>query len=179
MEVALDFDAIYREHAEALWRMSVRLTGSESEAWDVVQAALVKAMTKRSYKGKAGVRAWLMAIARNEALDRLRRRGKVEVGWPDGREAGWAVADAGDSLRQLLQEEENRALYRAFLDLPEKDREMLALRYQDGLSFEEAAHVMGVRSGTLRTAVHRAVHKLKEAMAKEVGDEQPLRRAQG
>ena len=159
--------------------MSVRLTGSEAEAWDVVQAALVKAMTKRSYKGKAGVRAWLMAIARNEALDRLRRRGRIEVSWPEGNEPSWAMDDGGDGLQHLLAEEENKVLYRAFLDLPERDREMLSLRYQDGLSPEEAAHVLGMKPGTLRTATHRAIQKLKDCVNKEVGDENPLRQAHG
>jgi RNA polymerase sigma-70 factor (ECF subfamily) len=154
------FDALYRSAAGDVYayvRSIVRDTGA---AEDVTAAAFEKAFRRRrSFDARRGSeRAWLFGIARNAALDELRRRRRTTalVVDPAGPEAASAVADddpRGATVRAAL----------ASLDAPE--RELVALKFHAGLSNAEIAALLGVSETNAGTRVHRAVTKLREACA--------------
>lgn len=135
-----------------LRRYAFALTRDRAEADDLVQDALLRGHEQRQQlaAGKAPG-PWLRAILRNRFLDR-RRQAQSE----GRREADYAklspqVVDAPqDSALRLSQ------LRRAFLDLPEDQREALELVAVEGLSYAEAGAVIGVPPGTVMSRVSRA-----------------------
>jgi DNA-binding CsgD family transcriptional regulator len=113
-----------------------------------------------STRGAGTQRAWLFAIARNAALDELRRRRRSAalLADPEDPQAA-APADLGEDA-------DRRATVRAALaGLEPRDRELVALKFWGGLSNTEIAAVLGVSESNAGTRVHRAVTKLREACA--------------
>jgi RNA polymerase sigma-70 factor (ECF subfamily) len=116
---------------------------------------------QRSFDARRGTqRAWLFAIARNAALDELRRRRRTVALHGDPAEAtagATAGADAGEAAVR-------RATVRAALaGLDPRDRELVALRFHTGLSTAEIAAVLGISATNASTRVHRAITRLREA----------------
>ena len=102
-------------------------------------------------------RAWLFGIARNAALDELRRR---------KRSAELAVEPAGDEAvpEGEAQAAERRAtVHVALASLEPRERELIALKFHAGLSNAEIADVLGVSASNAGTRVHRALTRLREA----------------
>lgn len=140
-----------------LRRYAFALTRDRAEADDLVQDTLLRGHERRRQltPGKAPG-PWLRAILRNRFLDR-RRQGQSD----SHREAAYAqltpqVTEAPqDSALRLAQ------LRRAFLDLPEEQREALQLVSIDGLSYAEAGALTGVSPGTVMSRVSRARARLR------------------
>ena len=130
-----------------------------SAAEEVTAAAFERAFRKqRSFDPRRGTqRAWLFGIARNAALDELRRR---------KRSAELAAEPAGDEVAPEGEAEaaERRATVRAALaTLEPRDREVIALKFHAGLNNAEIADVLGVSASNAGTRVHRALTRLREA----------------
>ncbi|PWK59610.1 sigma-70 family RNA polymerase sigma factor [Roseicyclus mahoneyensis] len=139
-------------HLEALRRYARVLTRNGSEADDLVQGALLRALEKRaSFRDGADLRVWLMSILHNHHIDRLRSTSAATA-----RETAWAdlapgfAPPAGEHAVRLEQ------LRAAVLTLPEDQREALHLVAIEGLSVAEAADVLSVPPGTVMSRVGRA-----------------------
>ena len=151
------FDALYRQTAQDVFAYVQSLLRDRAAAEDVTMAAFERAY--RARKGfdrrRGSERAWLFAIARNAALDELRRRKRAA---PLVAEPG-AVAAAFDE-----PEPERRAAVRAALaGLEPRERELVALKFIAGLSNGEIAEVLGTTESNAGTRLHRVVAKLREA----------------
>jgi len=148
------FQALYEAHARDLFRFARYLTGSEDAAADIVSETFLRAWAGRARIRVATAKAYLLAIARNLAHDRRRAARR------------WPGADVPDRLVPPDAEtrlELDRAL--AAVDaLPEAYREPLLL-VAYGLSYDEAARVLGLPVPTLKIRVHRARLKLADAAA--------------
>ena len=160
----LDFDALYRDARDDVYAYVVTLLRSRTAAEDVTAQAFERAFRKaRSYDpGKGGPRAWLFGIARNAALDELRR----------GKRIATLVAEPADAAA-TPDEAAERALERAAVrdalaGLPPRDREVIALKFHAGLDNAELAAVLGVSVSNAGTRLHRALTKLREIL-----DDQP------
>lgn len=155
------FDALYRESAEDLFAYVRTLLRDDSAAEDVTALAFERAYRRRErYDTARGTRrAWLFGIARNAALDELRRRGRttpLEHDVPSEAPAGDPVAHAERAAR--------RAQIRAGMDrLSARDRELIALKFFAGLDNAELAAVLGVSESNAGTKLHRAMTKLRSA----------------
>ncbi|MBE2317236.1 sigma-70 family RNA polymerase sigma factor [Solirubrobacter sp. CPCC 204708] len=159
-ERALNFDALYRESRDDVFAYAATLLRDSAAAEDVTAMAFERAYRKRSrFDARRGSpRAWLFGIARNAALDELRRRkraataeipGPLEEPSPD--EAA-ELAAARDAVRAALS------------TLAARDREVIALKYHADLSNAEIAEVLGVSATNAGTLLHRAMTKLREAV---------------
>jgi RNA polymerase sigma factor (sigma-70 family) len=156
---AASFEALYRASADAVYAYASALLRDRSAAEEVTATAFERAFRKqRSFNPRRGSqRAWLFGIARNAALDELRRRKRLAALADD--EA--ADAPAPDSEAEAT---ERRAVVRAALAaLEPRDRELIALKFQAGLSNAEIAKVLGISASNAGTRVHRAVTRLREA----------------
>ena len=157
---AQSFDALYRESARDLYAYVRTLLHDEASAEDVTALAFERAYRKRrGYRAGRGTReAWLFGIARNAALDELRkrkRRAALEVEPED------ATAPAPDELADLaIRRETVRA---ALATLDPRERELVALKFGAGLSNAEIADVIDVSESNVGTRLHRTVNKLREA----------------
>ena len=158
--LALDFEALYRAARDDVFAYVATLLRDRGAAEDVTALAFERAFRKRrSFDSRRGSeRAWLFGIARNAALDELRKRSRTAqlVAEPED------VAPAPD-------EEMDRALRRAAVrtalaELPPRERELIALKFHAGLDNAELAAVLGVSVSNAGTRLHRALTKLREIL---------------
>ncbi|MDX6689412.1 MAG: hypothetical protein QOG15_869 [Solirubrobacteraceae bacterium] len=157
---ARSFDALYRESARDLYAYVRTLLHDDASAEDVTAVAFERAYRRRSTfdVARGSQRAWLFGIARNAALDELRRRRRAAPLVADLEDAGVVAAD--EQAEQSLR----RATVRAALDgLDPREREIVALKFHGGLSNAELAAVLGTSESNAGTRLHRAVTKLREA----------------
>ena len=111
-----------------------------------------------STRASGGPRAWLFGIARNAALDELRRRKRAATLDAEPADAAPAPDDAAE--RAL----ERAAVRAALAGLAPREREVIALKFHAGLDNAELAAVLGVSSSNAGTQLHRAMTKLREAV---------------
>ena len=141
-----------------LRRFARSLTHSVDQADDLVQDTLVKAIDKiDQFDPETNLRAWLFTILLNTFKSQRRMIGRrgVHVAWGD-------VADqlSGPPGQQVGLE--LRALARAIDRLPDHERETLMLVVLEDLSYDDAAAVLGVRAGTVKSRVSRARARLRD-----------------
>jgi RNA polymerase sigma-70 factor, ECF subfamily len=143
------FGELVRRHRDRLWAVAVRTLSDREEAADALQDALVSAYRRAaSYRGEAAVTTWLHRIVVNACLDRLRRRAaRPTVALPE-REP----ADPGDAYGSAETALDVRA---ALARIPEHQRQALVLVDMHGLLVSEAAQVLGVAEGTVKSRCAR------------------------
>ena len=155
------FDRLYRENRDDVYAYVAGLLRDRSAAEDVTAAAFERAYRKRSrFNSRRGnPRAWLFGIARNAALDELRRRGR------HARMEDEPADPTGLGATQQVEHNELRlALRQALEGLPPRERELVALKFFAGLSNGEIGRVVGVSESNVGTRLHRTMDKLREAL---------------
>jgi RNA polymerase sigma factor (sigma-70 family) len=157
---ALDFDALYREARDDVYAYAATLLRHDVSAEDVTSQAFERAYRKRHrYDARRGTpRAWLFGIARNAALDELRRRNRAAMAEVPPRE------DEPDPSEQAEFAVQREAVRVALGRLGARERELIALKYHAGLSNAELAAVLGVSATNAGTLLHRAMTKLRESL---------------
>jgi RNA polymerase sigma-70 factor (ECF subfamily) len=156
---AASFEALYRASADAVFAYAASLLRDRSAAEEVTATAFERAFRKqRSFNPRRGTqRAWLFGIARNAALDELRRRKRIAA-------LADEPADDEAALEGEAEAAERRAAVRAALAaLDPRDRELIALKFHAGLDNAEIAKVLGISPSNAGTRVHRALTRLREA----------------
>jgi RNA polymerase sigma-70 factor, ECF subfamily len=154
--IALDFEALYRATRDDVFAYVATLLRDRSAAEDVTALAFERAFRKRkSFKPERGnQRAWLFGIARNAALDELRR---LKRSAPLTTEP----ADPDEEPERTLR---RTAVRTALAALPARDVELIALKFHAGLDNAEIADVLGVSVSNAGTRLHRALTKLREIL---------------
>lgn len=150
------FELLYRRYARSVFGLALRRLGDRSRAEDAVQETFASIWrSARSYRPERGPGApWLYAVARNAIVDRARSRVDQPAEIPDeaDREAGPAEqAEAGWVSWRV---------HRALEELPEREREVIALAYWSGLSQSEVAEFLGIPLGTVKTRTRAALGRL-------------------
>lgn len=166
-----DFESSVRDELPVLYRVARRMGCTSEEAEDLVQTALVKAYQAWSRFDGRHLRSWLVRILRNERLMAL--RGAKPTTSLDEPEAG-EVAEAPfwDKLAWKLEADQ----LLAELDrLPDIYRDTVHLCDVEQLSYEEAADVMDVPVGTVRSRLFRARALLRDRLNSTFGDPQEAR----
>lgn len=158
-ETGLDFERLYESSRDDVYAYAAGLLRDRSTAEDVTAAAFERAYRKRSRfdASRGSARAWLFGIARNAALDELRRRGRQAELSADPVDAA-SVAGPDESLGEL------RLLVDDALDgLEARERELIALKFFAGLSNGEIASAVGISASNVGTRLNRTMDKLREA----------------
>lgn len=152
------FEGLYRSSRDDVYAYVAGMLRDSGAAEEVTAVAFERAYRKRNrFDPRRGEpRAWLFGIARNAALDELRRR---------GRRAELAAEPADHACFEDHAERSERrlALTAALASLAPRDRELIALKYFAGLANPEIAAVLGISESNAGTRLHRAVTKLREA----------------
>jgi RNA polymerase sigma-70 factor (ECF subfamily) len=147
------FGELFRRHRDRMWAVALRTTRNRELASDCVQDAFISAFRRAgSYRGDAAVTTWLHRIVVNACLDRL-RRDKPTSELPEHELADRHDAESSVDTRLDVRE----ALER----LPEGQRMALILVDMHGLSVAEAAEVLEVAEGTVKSRCSRG----RDAMA--------------
>lgn len=157
---------LYDRHAAAALAVALRVTADRQEAEDVVHDAFVVVWRKiaRFDPERGSLRAWLMTIVRNRAIDRVRaRRPAIEI--EDADERSLLRTGPNPTWEQALQRT-SAAEVRAALDsLPGEQRQAVELAYFEGYTYREVAQVTGVPPGTASGRMRLALAKLREVLA--------------
>ncbi len=154
------FDHVYRDCVADLHAYAFALLGDRASAEDVTAIAFERLYRSRSRLNPARgtPRAWLFAIARNAALDELRRRRRRPQQLAD--QAGAAFTATQPELVDRLA---RRELVRAALaQLAARDREVVLLKFHGQLSNAELARVLGISESNAGTRLHRALERARE-----------------
>ncbi len=151
-------EALVEGHLDALHAFALAWTRNADLAGDVVQRTFLKAFEKlHQLRDPGAARSWLVAILRNEIAHEYRGRMRL-VAW-DGADfeglAGDAPQDEGVDPSLLA------ALPAALEQLPDPAREILLLRFQQELSYEQISDLLGLPLGTVQSRLHRAKAALK------------------
>jgi RNA polymerase sigma-70 factor, ECF subfamily len=154
------FAELYERTFPRVYAYVASLLRDRSAAEDVTAQAYERAYHRRfSYRTRRGSReAWLFGIARNAALDELRRRkrrARLEAEPEDTEALG-----ADDQAELALRREVVRA---AMSELDGRERDLLALKFSAGLSNSEIATVLGLSESAAGTRLHRTLTKLRKA----------------
>jgi RNA polymerase sigma-70 factor (ECF subfamily) len=154
------FEALYRAARDDVYAYVATLLRDPAAAEDVTALAFERAYRRRrSFDRRRGAeRAWLFGIARNAALDELRRRRRSASMFGDFEAPGAdPVVEAADvALRRT-------AVRTALNRLSAREREILALKFHAGLSNGELASVLGVSESNAGTLLYRVMEKLRRA----------------
>lgn len=158
--------AWWAEHSGPLYRYLRFRVPDADTAEDLLGETFVRALgaADRYDPARGPLRAWLLRIAQNLLRDHLRRQGRrLQVPLARLRDL---VHDADSPEERLLWEEEVALLTAAVRSLPERDQELVSLRYGSGLSTAEIGEVLGLREPAVRTRLWRALGRLREVLAR-------------
>lgn len=157
-------------HWDGMYRYALRLTGSEPEAHDLVQEAMTKALQHFDrVRPDTNYRAWLYTIVRNAFVSRVRKGDRVSLVEDVDAHAAEPEPPVGSMLEVLgtdkFKEGFEDEVLAALQELPEAQRTAVVLCDIEGLDYEAIAHVLDCPVGTVRSRIHHARKRLKQALA--------------
>jgi RNA polymerase sigma factor (sigma-70 family) len=151
-------EALYRSSRDDVYAYVATLLRDRAAAEDVTAQAFERAFRRlRSFDRRRGEeRAWLFGIARNAAIDELRRRRRTARMAAEPADEVSPDEDADVVLRRATVRD-------ALSRLPAREREVIALKFHAGMSNSELAAVLGVSESNAGTLLYRALQKLRQA----------------
>ena len=153
------FEALYRSSRDDVFAYVSTMLGDRAAAEDVTALAFERAYRRRRTfdRQRGEERAWLFGIARNAALDELRRRRRIAALTTEPEDEQATVEDGAEvALRRT-------AVKAALAQLPAREREIVALKFHAGLANAELARVLGVSESAAGTLLYRTMEKLRKA----------------
>lgn len=157
------FRLLYERTSAKLFGVALRILRDRGEAEDAIQEIYVKIWQRadRFVAGATSPISWLVAVARNHALDKLRARRPVS----DDLDVASEVADEAPTPERLAESSEDGARIEHCLATLEPDRaEAVRGAYLDGFSYDELAKRYAVPLNTMRTWLRRSLMKLRECL---------------
>jgi RNA polymerase sigma-70 factor, ECF subfamily len=165
------FATIVERFQRKIFRVARVIVRDDAEADAITQDTFVQAYTHLSrFEGRAELETWLTRIAVNRSRDALRRRKFVSLFTPrDDRTESETflepVDERPDPERQLMSSQLRTAIVRAERQLSAQQKTIFRLRHYENLSLEDIAVAMGLRPGTVRAHLFRAIHKIRKELA--------------
>ena len=158
------FEQLVVAYREQVFRLALRMCGSEADADEVAQEAFLSAWKALpNFRGESQFSTWLYQLTTHAAID-LMRREKRQIA-ADITEV--SAADPAPSPQQQAEQSEQREIVRdAILQLAPEQREVVVLRFMEELSYEEIGAVLKLPSGTVKSRLNRAKAQLKEILSK-------------
>src|SRR2546430_2427565 len=179
------FAELVGRHQRQLYRLALRMTGSEADAQEVLQEAFLNAYQKLpNFRGEAQVFSWLYRIAANSALMRLRRKRRapdaltdqpLELQGPRFSAEGYLdpapLSDWSQRADEKMMDRElGTAIDQAVAGLPDDYRTVFLLKDVDGLSNEEIAGALDLTVPAVKSRLHRARLALREKLGEFFGE---------
>ena len=158
------FLQVYERHRDAVFRFAYRLSGSVELAEDITHDSFLSLMKKPEnfIPGRASLRTYLFAAARNIWLKQLRKFGRESA--IDDLRDDQLVAANREPLRRLMDNELALKVKEAVSSLPPLQRETLVLFEYEGLALSEIASLVGTDVGAVKARLHRARERLRNTL---------------
>ncbi|MCX5146714.1 RNA polymerase sigma factor SigM [Streptomyces sp. NPDC048550] len=156
------FGELVRRHRDRLWAVALRTLGDREEAADAVQDALVSAYrAAHTFRGESAVTTWLHRITVNACLDRARKAASRRTAPLDDTERLERLLEPHESAEAPAERQElHRQLLDALGTLPAEQRAVLVLVDMQGYPVAEAARILDVPTGTVKSRCARGRAKL-------------------
>ena len=154
------FGQLFKRHKDRLWAVALRITCDPDDAADALQEAMIAAFRRAGdFRGDSAVTTWLHRIVVNASLDLLRRRGSRTVSW-SGDPDELPVPEAGHGVDSAARTDSRLDVDAALSMLPPPQRAALVLVDMLGYPVADAAVILGVSEGTVKSRCARGRMKL-------------------
>lgn len=164
-------EALYDRYSKLLYSLILRIVRSATEAEDILQEVYLqvwhKASTFSSLRGN--LYSWLVTLARNRAIDRLRSKSQRQQRLRSPEEELLSLSDQTTQANPLLVlevKEAGKILRSTLRKLTKSQRDILELAYYEGLSQSEIAEKLGTPLGTVKTRMRKAMMTLRDSLVK-------------
>lgn len=159
------FAMLYQRAAPKLFAVQIRILGTGQEAEDALQDVFARIWQRADQydPAKGQALSWLIAVARNHAIDRLRARPSETTG-PEADMADRVISDAPSALTRIEQAQTARQIAACLDELAPDRAAALRLAYLSGASYQTLADRFAVPLNTIRTWLRRGLAALRECM---------------
>ena len=161
---------LVERYRDIAFRTAYLITRSAADAEDAAQEAFVKAYYALGrFRTQSPFRPWILRIVANEARNRVRsvrRRERLALRVAEDRPSGGAAPSPESAA---LDRERDEALLTAMAQLSEPDRQIITCRYLLDLSEAETADTLGIRRGTVKSRLSRALGRLRQVLPETLG----------
>lgn len=164
------FEQLVSPLEQLIWRVCWHYTGNREAAEDCGQEAMIRIWRSLgSYRGECALESWAYRIAANCCMDWLRKKKRDQgVSIEPLTEQGFDPADPSPGTEeQVVGADEHQRLREAIARLPEDQREALVMTQLEKIPYEEAARLLEVSEGTVKSRVNRAKARLKEILSEK------------
>ena len=162
-ETDLPFKDLVQKHNKRLYRFILKNIGHSSDAEDLTQQTFLEAARAYgSYRGESALSTWLYGIAMNLTRNYLSRSPHRKYSFVDEAVLESLPSASQEVTRELINRQAMTALQNELTDLPEEMREVLLLVALEEVSYEEAAVMLSIPLGTVRSRVSRARSRLRQ-----------------
>jgi RNA polymerase sigma factor (sigma-70 family) len=154
-------------HHQRLYRIALGYVRNADDALDVLQETFVKAFQNaHRWDGGAEVGRWLTRIAVNQSIDRYRRERRRRATYEPMKDEDRSAPDTSEPSpeRRLVGSEAARRIDAALKGLPARQRAVFVLRHYEEMSLEDIANTLGMRLGTVKSSLHRAIQGLRQRL---------------
>jgi len=163
---------LMERHYQRLYRLALSYLRHPDDALDAVQETFVKTFQKADrWDGSMEAGPWLSRVAINQSIDRWRRNRRRQTTFTplaEGDHHESLAAGGPDPDRRVLGREMRDRLAVALEMLPERQRAVVVLRHYQEMSLDEIAETLGMRLGTVKSTLHRALGRMRTGLRGEL-----------
>lgn len=161
------FKKIHQALFSSLYRYAYNILEEEDQSKDVLQEVFIKLWEQRHRLGPIqNVKVYFFKVTRSIALKHLQKNNKyIFVDVEDHDDAEQVYSHEDWLIRLECQKQQNNQLSAALNELPQRQREMLYLKYYDDLEYQQIAELTGIKYQSVVNHVHRAILQLRDVLA--------------
>ncbi len=165
------FEALYDRYKDYVYRVAFFITRHSGDAEEAVQEAfldVLRALPHYSVEGPARFETWLYRVTVNRCRSRMRRKALPSAEWDEVAEQLERIPSDypdHDPEGTVVRREHQAELWQAVDRLPDDQRLVILLRYQQGLAYGEIAQTLGINEGTVKSRLYYAHSRLKQHLA--------------
>lgn len=171
------FERLVRKYEKYVCTTVYSVVRNYDDSLDIAQEVFLKLYHNiGSFKEESSFSSWLYRIAKNSALDFLRKERNTRQNISlvtessDGEEVQMEIADTSDKSSpeaSMLQKERNELLYSALNELSDEHKEIILLRDINGYAYEEITGILGIEQGTVKSRLFRARENLRKILSEK------------
>lgn len=159
------WESIVRDNSVRVYRLAYRLTGNQHDAEDLTQDVFIRVFRSLNTYQPGTFEGWLHRITTNLFLDHVRRKKRIRIDTMGDNEHLVMAPAEGRPEREYEHRNLDHDIQQALDQLNPENRAVVVLCDIEGLSYEEIAHTLDVKLGTVRSRIHRARAQLRKLLA--------------